>query len=218
MQRLIFGDAGQQRLFVDRVDFVQQEQAGHSRFLGHFDCGAVGGVRSARRVGNQQQQIALGETRTHLAHHLLVQARFRLLNARSIEKNNLGRGRVGTRFVGGRSAARLAGLLFWGSQRFSAAARFGAIERVHFRLQKSDHALNGGAGGLRFVGDDGYLGADQRVHERRLAGVGASENGHKTASGFHGWLPVRCSCRWNFSRWAGLLLSGLLAAFRHWIG
>src|ERR1700691_1852278 len=60
----------------------------------------------------------------------------------------------------------------------------GGVEEDDLGIRKGEHALDGRAGGLGLVGDDGDLGADDLVQQRGFTGVGAAENGNK--AGFHG--------------------------------
>src|ERR1039457_7001702 len=60
----------------------------------------------------------------------------------------------------------------------------GGVEEDDLGIGEGEHALDGGAGGLGFVGDDGDLGADELVQQRGLAGVGAAQDGDE--AGLHG--------------------------------
>ena len=57
----------------------------------------------------------------------------------------------------------------------------GVSRKTIWASVSGEDALNGGARGLRLVGDDGELFADQRVQQRGFAGVGPAQNRNKTA-------------------------------------
>jgi len=62
------------------------------------------------------------------------------------------------------------------------------VDEHDLRLALGDDAADLGAGGLRLVGDDRHLGADQGVEQRRLAGVGRADQGDEAAAGVGGGL------------------------------
>jgi hypothetical protein len=53
----------------------------------------------------------------------------------------------------------------------------GSIDEDDLRFGQSDHALDGRPCGLRLIGDDGNLLADEGVQQSGLSGVGPADDG-----------------------------------------
>ena len=51
------------------------------------------------------------------------------------------------------------------------------IDEHDLRFGQGDHALDGRPRGLRFIGDDGHLLADERIQQRGFSGVRPADDG-----------------------------------------
>ena len=67
----------------------------------------------------------------------------------------------------------------------------GRVHKNDLPFGAVDDAVDGFAGGLRFGGDDGDLGAHQRVEQRGLADIGAADQHGEAA------FEVGCGCHQN---------------------
>ena len=76
----------------------------------------------------------------------------------------------------------------------------GGVDQHDLRRALHGDAAHQGAGGLHLVGDDRHLGADQRVDQRRLAGVRRADQGDEAAArrggrGFRHYVLISVSGR-----------------------
>ena len=95
MPLFVLRDERQQPLFVERVNLVQQQEAGLAALLDDVEHELVAGTELRRRIHDQQQQIAAFQRVVHFLHHAPVQRVDGLVNSGSVHQNDLSGGALG---------------------------------------------------------------------------------------------------------------------------
>ncbi len=72
-----------------QIHFIKDEANFRRRMLQHLDGELIAPIQLARRIHDQQDKIAAFQSLAHLDHHLAAQRAVRLVNARSIDQDDL---------------------------------------------------------------------------------------------------------------------------------